>query len=294
MVELTPQLLGLQLVTGIALGAIYALLAVGLSLIFGMLTVVNFAHGAFFMVGAFLGIYFQTLTGSFALSLVITPLVVGSVGMLSERFLVRPLYGRGIDYPLLLTFGLSYVLIELMRVLFGIEGLPSSTPAALRGSVDLGIGRFPLYRLVLIGATAAVVLGLWLVIEKTRFGLIIRAGSRDPGIVRVLGVDVAKVWLLVFGLGTAIAGLSGVLAAPTRAVNPEMGITVLAESFVVTVVGGMGSLMGAVVAGLLVGVVFSMTSLLAPEFAELSIFVLMALVLLVRPQGLFGKAGLMG
>ena len=294
MVELTPQLLGLQLVTGIALGAIYALLAVGLSLIFGMLTVVNFAHGAFFMVGAFLGIYFQTLTGSFALSLVITPLVVGSVGMLAERFLVRPLYGRGIDYPLLLTFGLSYVLIESMRVLFGIEGLPSSTPAALRGSVDLGIGRFPLYRLVLFGATAAVVLGLWLVIEKTRFGLIIRAGSRDPEIVRVLGVDVARVWLLVFGLGTAIAGLSGVLAAPTRAVNPEMGITVLAESFVVTVVGGMGSLMGAVVAGLLVGVVFSMTSLLAPEFAELSIFVLMALVLLVRPQGLFGKAGLMG
>ena len=292
--ELTPQLVGLQLVTGIALGAIYALLAVGLSLIFGMLTVVNFAHGAFFMVGAFLGIYFQTLTGSFALSLVITPLVVGSVGMLSERFLVRPLYGRGIDYPLLLTFGLSYVLIELMRVLFGIEGLPSSTPAALRGSVDLGIGRFPLYRLVLIGATAIVVLGLWLVIEKTRFGLIIRAGSRDPEIVRVLGIDVAKVWLLVFGLGTAIAGLSGVLAAPTRAVNPEMGITVLAESFVVTVVGGMGSLMGAVVAGLLVGVVFSLTSLLAPEFAELSIFVLMALVLLVRPQGLFGRAGLMG
>jgi len=292
--ELTPQLLGLQLVTGIALGAVYALLAVGLSLIFGMLTVVNFAHGAFFMVGAFLGIYFQTLTGSFALSLVITPLVVGSIGMLSERFLVRPLYGRGIDYPLLLTFGLSYVLIESMRVLFGIEGLPSSTPAALRGSVDLGIGRFPLYRLVLIGATATVVMGLWLVIEKTRFGLIIRAGSRDPEIVRVLGVDVAKIWLLVFGLGTAIAGLSGVLAAPTRAVNPEMGITVLAESFVVTVVGGMGSLMGAVVAGLLVGVVFSMTSLLAPEFAELSIFVLMALVLLVRPQGLFGKAGLMG
>ena len=292
--ELTPQLVGLQLVTGIALGAIYALLAVGLSLIFGMLTVVNFAHGAFFMVGAFLGIYFQTLTGSFALSLVITPLVVGCVGMLSERFLVRPLYGRGIDYPLLLTFGLSYVLIELMRVLFGIEGLPSSTPAALRGSVDLGIGRFPLYRLVLIVATAIVVLGLWLVIEKTRFGLIIRAGSRDPEIVRVLGIDVAKVWLLVFGLGTAIAGLSGVLAAPTRAVNPEMGITVLAESFVVTVVGGMGSLMGAVVAGLLVGIVFSLTSLLAPEFAELSIFVLMALVLLVRPQGLFGRAGLMG
>lgn len=291
--ELTPQLLALQLVTGVALGSVYALLAIGLSLIFGMLTVVNFAHGAFFMVGAFLGVYFQTLTGSFLVSLVITPLVVGCVGLLAERFLVRPLYGRGIDYPLLLTFGLSYVLIDAVRWMFGIEGLPSSTPAALRGAVNLGFGHFPLYRLMLIGATAAVVLALWLFIEKTRYGLIIRAGSRDPEIVRVLGIDVARVWLLVFGIGTAIAGLSGVLAAPTRAVNPEMGVTVLAESFVVTVVGGMGSLPGAVLAGLLVGVVFSLTSLLAPEFAELSIFVLMAVVLLVRPQGLFGKAGLM-
>ncbi|MBE7941299.1 branched-chain amino acid ABC transporter permease [Ramlibacter aquaticus] len=284
----------MQLVSGIALGAVYALLAVGLSLIFGMLTVVNFAHGAFFMVGAFLGVYFQTVTGSFLLSLLITPLVVGGVGLLCERFLVRPLYGRGIDYPLLLTFGLSYVMIEAVRTLFGIEGVPSSTPAALRGAVNLGFGHFPLYRLVLIGATAVVVLALWLFIEKTRYGLIIRAGSRDPEIVRVLGIDVGRVWLLVFGIGTAIAGLSGVLAAPTRAVNPEMGISVLAESFVVTVVGGMGSLPGAVVAGLLVGVVFSMSSLLVPDLAELSIFVLMALVLLVRPQGLFGKAGLMG
>jgi len=292
--EFTPQLLALQLVSGIALGAVYALLAVGLSLIFGMLTVVNFAHGAFFMVGAFLGVYFQTVTGSFLLSLLITPLVVGGVGLLCERFLVRPLYGRGIDYPLLLTFGLSYVMIEAVRTLFGIEGVPSSTPAALRGAVNLGFGHFPLYRLVLIGATAVVVLALWLFIEKTRYGLIIRAGSRDPEIVRVLGIDVGRVWLLVFGIGTAIAGLSGVLAAPTRAVNPEMGISVLAESFVVTVVGGMGSLPGAVVAGLLVGVVFSMSSLLVPDLAELSIFVLMALVLLVRPQGLFGKAGLMG
>lgn len=292
--EITPQLLALQLVSGIGLGAIYALLAVGLSLIFGMLNVVNFAHGAFFMVGAFLGVYFQALTGSFLLSLLITPLVVGAVGLVTERYLVRPLYGRGIDYPLLLTFGLSYVMIEAMRVLFGIEGVPTSTPAALRGAVNLGFGHFPLYRLMLIGATAAVVLALWLFIEKTRYGLIIRAGSSDPEIVRVLGIDVARVWLLVFGIGTAIAGLSGVLAAPTRAVNPEMGITVLAESFVVTVVGGMGSLPGAVVAGLLVGIVFSLTSLLMPDLAELSIFVLMAVVLMVRPQGLFGKPGAMG
>ena len=294
MTDITLNLFMLQLVTGVALGAVYALLAMGLSLIFGMLTVVNFAHGAFFMMGSFLGVYFLGLTGSFVLGLLIAPLVVGALGLLAERFLVRPLYGRGIDYPLLLTFGLSYVLIDVARVLFGIEGLPSSTPSALRGAVNLGFGHFPLYRLFLIGATAVVSVGLWLFLEKTRYGLIIRAGSRDSEIVRVLGVDIAKVWFLVFGLGTAIAGLSGVLAAPTRAVNPEMGIPVLAESFVVTVVGGMGSLPGAVVAGLLVGVVFSLTSLFAPEFAELSIFVLMALVLLIRPQGFFGKAGALG
>ncbi|MCG3188828.1 MAG: High-affinity branched-chain amino acid transport system permease protein LivH [Burkholderiaceae bacterium] len=292
--EITPSLLALQLFTGVALGAIYALLAIGLSLIFGMLTVVNFAHGAFFMVGAFLGVYFTGLTGSFWLGLVIAPLVVGAVGLVVERFLVRPLYGRGIDYPLLLTYGLSYVLMEAIRVLFGIEGVPTSTPPALRGAVDLGFGYFPLYRLFLIGATAVVVAALWLFLEKTRYGLIVRAGSRDGDICRVLGVDISRVWLMVFGIGCAIAGLSGVLAAPTRAVNPEMGVHVLAESFVVTVVGGMGSLVGAVVAGLLVGVVFAMTSLFAPDLADLSIFVLMALVLLLRPQGMFGKAGLLG
>jgi branched-chain amino acid transport system permease protein len=291
--DITPQLLALQLVTGIALGSVYALLAVGLSLIFGMLTVVNFAHGAFFMVGAFLGVYFLGVTGNFWFSLLLTPLAVGLIGLVTERFLVRPLYGRGIDYPLLLTFGLSYVLIDAMRFVFGIEGLPSSTPAALRGATDLGFGHFPTYRLFLIAITAVIMLALWLFIEKTKFGLIIRAGARDPEIVRVLGIDVSKIWLMVFALGTAIAGLSGVLAAPTRAVNPEMGIPILAESFVVTVVGGMGSLPGAVIAGLLVGIVFSMTSLFAPAYAEMSIFVLMAVVLLVRPQGFFGRAGLM-
>jgi branched-chain amino acid transport system permease protein len=293
MVDITLDLFLLQLMTGIALGAVYALLAVGLSLIFGMLTVVNFAHGAFFMMGAFLGVYFMSLTGSFWFSLILVPVIVGAFGLLCERFLVRPLYGRGIDYPLLLTFGLSYVMIEAMRFIFGIEGVPSSTPPELRGAVNLGFGHFPLYRLFLIAATAVIVLGLWLFIEKTRYGLIIRAGSRDPEIVKVLGIDISKVWLLVFGIGTAIAGLSGLLAAPTRAVNPEMGIPILAESFVVTVVGGMGSLPGAVVAGLLVGVVFAMTSLFAPAYAEMSIFVLMAVVLLIRPQGFFGKAGLM-
>jgi branched-chain amino acid transport system permease protein len=293
MADLTLNLFLLQLMTGIALGSVYALLAIGLSLIFGMLTVVNFAHGAFFMVGAFFGVYSMSLTGSFWFSLLLVPLATGAIGLLCERFLVRPLYGRGIDYPLLLTFGLSYVMIEVMRFVFGIEGLPSSTPAALRGAVNLGFGHFPLYRLFLIGATAVIVLLLWLFIEKTRYGLIIRAGSRDPEVVRVLGVDISKIWLMVFGIGTAIAGLSGLLAAPTRAVNPEMGISILADCFVVTVVGGMGSLPGAVLAGLLVGIVFAMTSLFAPEYAEMSIYVLMAVVLLIRPQGFFGKAGLM-
>jgi branched-chain amino acid transport system permease protein len=255
---------------------------------------VNFAHGAFFMVGAFLGVYFLGVTGNFWFSLLFTPLLTGCLGLLTERFLVRPLYGRGLDYPLLLTFGLSYVLIEAMRVAFGIEGLPSVTPEGLSGTMNVGIGYFPKYRLFLIAATALIIFGVWFFIQKTRYGLIIKAGAADQEIVKVLGVDIAKVWLLVFGLGCAIAGLSGILAAPTRSVNPEMGIPILAESFVVTVVGGMGSPVGAVIAGLLVGVVYSMTSLFFPDLAELSIFVLMAVVLLIRPQGLFGKAGAMG
>jgi branched-chain amino acid transport system permease protein len=181
-----------------------------------------------------------------------------------------------------------------MRITFGIEGLPSITPDGLKGTVNVGIGYFPKYRLFLIAATALIVLGIWFLIQKTRYGLIIKAGAVDQEIVKVLGVDIAKVWLLVFGLGCAIAGLSGILASPTRSVNPEMGVPILAESFVVTVVGGMGSPVGAVVAGLLVGIVYSMTSLFYPDLAELSIFVLMAVVLLIRPQGLFGKAGAMG
>ena len=293
MTGLTLDLLCMQILTGIALGSIYALLALGLCLIFGMLTVVNFAHGAFFMVGAFLGVYFLGLTGSFWFSLLVVPLITGVMGLFTERFLVRPMYGRGIDYPLLLTFGLSYVLIELTRIIFGIEGMPSITPEGLTGSVNVGFGYFPKYRLFLIAATAVIILCIWLFIQKTRYGLIIKAGSRDQEILKVLGVDIAKVWLLVFAVGTAIAGLSGILASPTRSVNPEMGIPILAESFVVTVVGGMGSPVGAVVAGLLVGIVYSMTSLFAPDLAELSIFVVMAVVLIIRPQGLFGKAGLM-
>ena len=284
-----PDLLALQAFTGLALGAVYVLLATGLSLIFGLLGVVNFAHGAFFMLGAYAGLFLFGLTGQFWACLVGVPVLVGAGGLIVQRVLLRPLQGRGPDDPLLLTFGLSYVLVELVRIVAGKQSIPFDTPEALQGAVDIGIGYFPLYRLFVIAVAAIVMLALWLLVERTRVGLIIRAGARDPQIVRVLGIDVSLVWLLVFGLGTGIAGLAGLLAAPLQGVSPEMGATVLAEAFVVTVVGGMGSLAGAVVAGLLIGVVVSMTGLLFPEMAKVSMFAVMAVVLLLRPQGLFGR-----
>ncbi len=293
MAGLTWDLIGMQAFTGLALGAVYVLLAIGLSLIFGMLTVVNFAHGAFYMLGAYAGLFTLSLGGNFWICLVAVPLLVGGIGLVVERFLIRPLYGRGIDYPLLLTFGLSYIVVELVRIAYGKNGFPFDTPELLQGAVNIGVGYFPLYRLFVIGATAVILAALWVFLEKTSYGLIIRAGALDPQIVQVLGVNVGRVWLLVFGIGTAIAALAGLLAAPLQGVSPEMGGTMLAEAFVVTVVGGMGSLLGAVIAGMLVGIVVSFTSLFAPEMAKVSIFALMAIVLLIRPQGFFGRAGLM-
>ena len=252
-----------------------------------------FAHGALFMVGAYVGTYVFLKTGNFWVCLVAVPLATALIGLVAERLLIRPLYGRGIDYPLLLTFGLAYVLMDVVRMLFGVQGERFETPEALQGAVDIGVGMFPLYRLVLIGFTAVVMLALWLFIEKTRYGLIIRAGARDAQVLQVLGIDVSRVWLAIFGMGSALAGLAGLLAAPMRGVSPEMGIPVLVEAFVITVVGGMGSLGGAIAAGLLLGIVVSFTTLFAPEMAELSMFALMALTLIVRPQGLFGRKGLM-
>lgn len=285
------SLIAMQLFSGIALGAILVMAALGLSIIFGMLGVVNFAHGALFMVGAYAGLWVASLTGSFWWGLLVAPIAIGVFGMAVEYFLIRPLYGRSVDDPLLLTFGLGYVLVEAVRIVFGSDGIPFPTPSQLRGVVNLGIGYFPIYRLFVIGVVCAILLGLWLLLEKTKFGLIVRAGARDPQIMRVLGIDIGKVWLLVFGVGVGLTALGGVLAAPMRTVNPEMGSLVLAEAFVVTVIGGMGSLIGSVVAGLLVGIAVSMTALFAPEMAQIVMFALMALVLLVRPQGLFGKVG---
>jgi branched-chain amino acid transport system permease protein len=291
--DLSFSLIAQQLVTGLALGSIYVLMGVGLSLVFGLLTIVNFAHGAFFMVGAYVAVFMFAKTGNFWFCMVAVPVATGAIGLVVERFLIRPLYGRGIDYPLLLTFGLSYVLMDVARMLFGVQGEQFDTPELLQGAADIGIGLFPIYRLFLIGVTAVVLLALWLVIEKTRFGLIVRAGARDPMVLRVLGIDVSKVWLAIFGAGTGIAGLAGLLAAPMRGVSPEMGVPVLIEAFVITVVGGMGSLGGAIAAGLLVGVVVSFTTLLQPELADFSMFALMAITLIFKPNGLFGRKGLM-
>jgi branched-chain amino acid transport system permease protein len=285
--------LAAQVFTGLVLGMIYVLLAIGLSLIFGLMTVVNFSHGALYMLGAYVGFTLLRLTGSFSVALVLAPLLVGALGLLVERFLIRPLYGRSPDDPLLLTFGLSLVIVETARLIWGKIGLTLDPPRALAGAVNLGFTYFPTYRLFVIGITALVLVGLWLFLEKTNVGLVIRAGSRDPLMVRALGFDVGRIWFLVFGLGAGLAGLAGILAGPMRGAYAEMGVTIIIESFVVVVVGGMGSLLGAVVSGLLIGQIVSLTTFFAPKLAEIVVFAFMAVVLLLRPSGLFGEAGLL-
>jgi branched-chain amino acid transport system permease protein len=291
--DLLLTTLSAQLFTGLVLGTIYVLLALGLSLIFGLLTVVNFSHGSLYMLGAYFGFSVLSLTGNFWLALLAAPAMLALLGIVVERALIRPLYGRSIDDPLLLTFGLSLILIEAARLIWGKLGLTFDPPAALAGSVNLGFIYFPSYRLFVIGVTAMVVIALALFLGRTDLGLIVRAGTRDPLMVRALGIDLNRVWLLVFGIGCGLAGLAGVLAAPMRGVYAEMGVTVIIESFVVVVVGGMGSLAGAVVAGLLMGEVVSLTTLVAPKMADIVVFIVMAVVLMVRPSGFFGEAGLM-
>jgi branched-chain amino acid transport system permease protein len=293
MFDVSTSALVAQVFTGLVLGGIVVLLAIGLSLIFGLMTVVNFAHGSLYMLGAYLGFFLLGLTRNFWLSLVIAPVMVFVLGLVIERLLVRPLYGRSVDDPLLLTFGLSLVMVEGVRIVWGKIGLTVDPPRTLAGAVDLGFMTFPRYRLFVIVITVIVLVALWLFLERTNVGLIIRAGSRDPLMVRALGLDLGRVWLLVFGIGAGLAGLAGILAAPMRPVYPEMGITMVIESFVVVVVGGMGSLLGAVVAGILIGEVVSLTTLFAPKLSEIMVFVVMAVVLLVRPSGLFGEAGLL-
>jgi branched-chain amino acid transport system permease protein len=293
MLDIPLSVLVAQVFTGLVLGMIFVLLAIGLSLIFGLMTVVNFAHGSFYMLGAYFGFFLLGFTKSFWAALFLAPLMVGCLGLLIERFLIRRLYGRSPDDPLLLTFGLSLILIETVRLVWGKIGLTLSPPPLLSKAVNLGFMVFPTYRLFVLGATIVVLIGLWLFLERTNVGLIIRAGSRDALMVRALGIDLGRIWLLVFGIGSALAGLAGILAGPMRGVYAEMGVNVVIESFVVVVVGGMGSLVGAIVAGVLLGQVVGLTTFFAPKLTEISIFVVMAVVLLVRPSGLFGETGLM-
>jgi len=292
-IDISLSALAAQVFTGLVLGMIFVLLATGLSLIFGLMTVVNFAHGSLYMLGAFVGFSLLGLTKNFWLALVLAPLLVGTLGLLIERFLIRRLYGRSPDDPLLLTFGLSLIIIEAARLIWGKIGLTVDPPRALAGPINLGFTMFPVYRLFVIVVTLAVLIALWVFLTRTNVGLIIRAGSRDPLMVRALGIDLSRIWLLVFGIGAALAGLAGILAGPMRGVYAEMGVTMVIESFVVVVVGGMGSLVGAVVAGILMGQVVGLTTFFAPKLAEIMIFVVMAVVLLVRPSGLFGEAGLL-
>jgi branched-chain amino acid transport system permease protein len=293
MLDVPLSVLAAQVFTGLVLGMIFVLLAIGLSLIFGLMTVVNFAHGSFYMLGAYFGFFLLGFTKSFWAALFLAPLMVGCLGLLIERFLIRRLYGRSPDDPLLLTFGLSLILIETVRLVWGKIGLTLAPPPLLSKAVNLGFMVFPTYRLFVLGATIVVLIGLWLFLERTNVGLIIRAGSRDALMVRALGIDLGRIWLLVFGIGSALAGLAGILAGPMRGVYAEMGVNVVIESFVVVVVGGMGSLVGAIVAGVLLGQVVGLTTFFAPKLTEISIFVVMAAVLLVRPSGLFGETGLM-
>ena len=282
-----------QLFMGLQIGLVYVLLAIGLSLIFGLMTVVNFAHGAFFMFGAYMGLFMMGLTGNFGVSLIFVPLATGLLGLVVEKYTVRPLYGRDLNYPLLLTFGLQFVMVESVRLIWGTTGFPFDTPSSLMGPVNLGFALFPRYRIFIIVITIIIIFLLWVFLEKTNLGLIIRGGTRDSLMVRVLGIDLSKVWFLVFGIGTGLAGIAGLLAAPMRGVHPDMGVDMLIQAFVVVVVGGMGSLKGAVIAGILIGEAVSITTLFYPMMGEVIIFICMAIVLLVRPSGLFGEAGLL-
>lgn len=278
-----------QMFTGVASGMMLVLMALGLTLIFGVMNVVNFAHGALYMVGAY-GFYFLSeRTGSFWAALVLAPLAVGVLGLVIERGLMRPLYERSEEDPILMTFGLTYIFIEAMRLTFGKVGLPVDPPAALGAPVKLGPLLLPSYLLFSVFASLLAISGLWVFQEKTNVGLIVRAGCRDSTMVRVLGLDFNRVRLLSFAVGTALAGLAGALSAPMRGLIPEMGKPVLPQAFVVVVVGGKGSFWGTVASGLLVGLTVALTSLWYPSLADVVMYVLMALVLLLRPKGLFGR-----
>ncbi len=274
---------------GLVNGSFYALLSLGLAVIFGMLRVVNFAHGAFYMLGAFAAyIMLQQFDIGFWPALVLAPLIVGGLGMILERTLIRRLYVVDPLYNFLLTFGLTLMLQDAVRLRYGLQGQPYTTPAELTGAVNLGLVVYPTYRLFVFVFALAVCLAVWYLIERTRLGMVVRAATEKADLTRALGIDVDKWITPVFGFGVALAALGGVLAAPTRNVAPLMGADLIIFIFAVVVIGGLGSILGSVITGFLVGVIVSIGGAFFPPLANTLVFILMALILLVRPAGLLG------
>jgi len=279
-----------QLIIGLVSGANLVLLALGLNLILGFMEFVNFAHGALYMIGAYLGSYLITELGSFWWALAIVPFLMLGVGVLLERSLIRPLYGRTQEDGLLLTFGLTYIIVEGVRQVAGAGGKTVDVPDLLASQVTLGSTRFPAYLLFVTFVVALVVAGMYLLLTRTNVGLVIRAGVRDSQMVRILGIRFSRYRVLVFGLGVALAGLAGVLTGPVTGVHPEMGTDILVLAFVVVVVGGLGSFWGAVISGLLIGEIVSITTLYSSVYAGIAPFVLMIVIMTVRPRGLLGTS----
>jgi branched-chain amino acid transport system permease protein len=285
---MTPAVLTEFLLNGLVLGALYVLMALGLSIIFGMVGVINFAHGALFTLGAYTAYQVQGALG-FAGALIVAPVLVGVLGMLIEATLLRRLYLEDPLQGLLLTFGLAMVLEQGIRLVWGLSPKQFEVPPAFAGALALGSLTYSKYRSFILLAVVLLIVGLVLFLKKTAIGTIVRAGSRDPMMVRLLGISLTPVLTLVFGLGVALAALAGVLSAPLAGVQPAMGVNVGTAAFVVVTIGGLGSLAGAIVSGLLVGQVVSLSIYFQPRAAEASMYVLMAVILLLRPRGLMGE-----
>ncbi|MBS0499677.1 MAG: branched-chain amino acid ABC transporter permease [Burkholderiaceae bacterium] len=289
MFDIPIQALMGQLLIGLINGSFYALLSLGLAVIFGLLNIINFAHGAFYMMGAF-GAYLllSKLGLNYWWSLIVAPVVVGAIGVVLERTMLKRLYQLDHLYGLLLTFGLALVIQGLFRNEYGSSGLPYAIPSQLQGGQSLGFMFLPNYRAWVIVASLVVCLATWFVIEHTRLGGYLRAATENPQLVQAFGINVPRMVTLTFGFGVALAALAGVMAAPIYQVSPLMGEQIIIVVFAVVVIGGMGSIMGAIVTGFGLGLVEGLTKVFYPEASTTAIFIIMTIVLLVRPAGLFG------
>ncbi|MDN3221473.1 branched-chain amino acid ABC transporter permease [Pseudomonas nunensis] len=279
-----------QVLLGLINGAFYALLSLGLAIIFGLLRIINFAHGAQYMLGAFIAVLGLNYLGlNYWVALVLAPLLVGVLGMLIERGLLRRIAGEDHLYGLLLTFGLALIVEGSFVKLFGVSGSSYPMPEQLKGGYNLGFMFLPTYRAWVIVAALVVCLATWFMIERTRLGSYLRAGTENPKLMQAFGINVPLLVTLTYGYGAALAAFAGVLAAPIYSVTPTMGANLLIVVFAVVVIGGMGSIMGAIVTGLAMGLIEGLTKVVYPEAANTVVFLVMVLVLLIRPAGLFGK-----